>query len=172
MQRKGYEGILDAVTEWGIESAESLREELGEAEDVFKEIRKYAPAPDGVHARNYMFIKTGGLSMECPPAMLKGNPQYEDKEGECKGLFKITRIKPGKLYTYDFSRDWEKPSDEVLIINVPEHISSKCKPDWTLEAVLEKDTRNWKIREIWSVYTPLADPTWSPKPIDEYLGKK
>eukprot|EP01138_Halocafeteria_seosinensis_P010308 gb/GECG01010526.1/.p1 GENE.gb/GECG01010526.1/~~gb/GECG01010526.1/.p1 ORF type:complete len:292 (+),score=43.39 gb/GECG01010526.1/:1-876(+) len=152
LQRKEYIGVF------GTKAAERLEkcgEHLEMAEDTFERIAEYAPSPDGVHSRNYMMnsldAALSGKSIALPPGNLP-NGIFPDEEDQRRGIFSIEDIKPGKLYVQKESHSHGTPTGEVLIVNVPEEVSSHCHKGWTLEARLEKDSRNWKIKEIWTIY--------------------
>ena len=177
MWMKHNEYIDEFTGDMMIDETKSMHGSLGEAEDFFEEVKQVAPAPNGTHARDYMTARLdfGGkdkddvgivdlvkalsqapAEIDLPPAM---NPRVKDDT--IAGLFRVVKVKPGKLYTINTTGN----NEDIILIKIPEHLSKKCRRMWIIEAVLAKEGRNWTVKEMWAVYTHWANPHWSAIPI-------
>lgn len=164
MWMKHNQFIPDTAGDIIVHETKELSKELGEAEDLFRAIQKFAPAPDHMHTRDVVgdkaapvdifremqFLNKHPFATGGPPCVRHRWPPGTSNN-RMQGLFEVCYVLPGTLCLHDISN--------VLItvsVDVPAEVSNMCRKKWVLEAVLSHDKNDrWKFKEIWSVDTSL-----------------
>ena len=64
-----------------------------------------------------------------------------------EGHFTLTRVDTGKVWLEEILG-----GREVGPIELPEMISSRCKPGWTISGIVARAGKAWRLVEAWNVY--------------------
>jgi hypothetical protein len=157
----GPEHILPNVGEFldyfMIRKVMASKETLRAAGTVTKKLAKWLAEEDYVETEDAeMAAERGGdAARELPEAAelaadladFAEGQEGEDEGDVIEGHFTLTRVDPGKVWLEEML-DGRK----IGPIEVPEEISGRCRPGWTISGIVGRRGQTWRLVEAWNVY--------------------